>query len=154
MRKFTWNRKWWPPPVFLPGKFHWQRSLVGCTPWGHKEWTWLSDWACKACTFKEGPHPQMYREWLWMEHLGAVGKVAEKLCHASPGLCSSFRGDLDSITCFWKILWLLAQDRLTAYKCLNQGTQTLKVYRSSPTGKRSHEDSIYRFSADETSYMV
>ena len=22
-------------PVFLPGKFHGQRSLEGCTPWGH-----------------------------------------------------------------------------------------------------------------------
>ena len=23
-----------PPPVFLPGKSHGQRSLVGCSPWG------------------------------------------------------------------------------------------------------------------------
>ena len=22
-------------PVFLPGKFHGQRSLEGCSPWGH-----------------------------------------------------------------------------------------------------------------------
>ena len=22
-------------PVFLPGKFHGQRSLAGCSPWGH-----------------------------------------------------------------------------------------------------------------------
>ena len=26
-----------PAPVFLPGKFHGQRSLVGYSPWGHKE---------------------------------------------------------------------------------------------------------------------
>ena len=26
-----------PTPVFLPGKFHGQRSLVGYSPWGHKE---------------------------------------------------------------------------------------------------------------------
>ena len=26
-----------PTPVFLPGKPHGQRSLVGCSPWGHKE---------------------------------------------------------------------------------------------------------------------
>ena len=26
-----------PTPVFLPGKLHGQRSLVGCSPWGHKE---------------------------------------------------------------------------------------------------------------------
>ena len=32
-----WNRKWHPTPVFLPGKFHGQRSLVGYSPWGLKE---------------------------------------------------------------------------------------------------------------------
>ena len=26
-----------PTPVFLPGKFHGWRSLVGCGPWGRKE---------------------------------------------------------------------------------------------------------------------
>ena len=24
-------------PVLLPGKSHGQRSLVGCSPWGHRE---------------------------------------------------------------------------------------------------------------------
>ena len=28
VRKITWRRKWQPNPVFLPGKFHRQRSLV------------------------------------------------------------------------------------------------------------------------------
>ena len=32
-----WSRKWHPTPVFLPGKFHRQRSLVGYCPWGCKE---------------------------------------------------------------------------------------------------------------------
>ena len=27
--RFPWSRKWQPTPVFLPGKFHGQRSLVG-----------------------------------------------------------------------------------------------------------------------------
>ena len=31
------RRKWHPTPVSLPGKSHGQRSLVGCSPWGHKE---------------------------------------------------------------------------------------------------------------------
>ena len=26
-----------PTPVFLPGKFHGQRSLAGYSPWGRKE---------------------------------------------------------------------------------------------------------------------
>ena len=34
---FPWKRKWQPTPVFLPGKSHKQRSLVGYSPWGHKE---------------------------------------------------------------------------------------------------------------------
>ena len=44
-RKIPWSRKWLTP-VFLPGKFYGQRSLVGYSPWGcgvgH-------DWAC-TCT--------------------------------------------------------------------------------------------------------
>ena len=31
------RREWHPTPVFLPGKSHEQRSLEGCTPWGHTE---------------------------------------------------------------------------------------------------------------------
>ena len=33
----NWRRKWQPTPVLLPGKSHGQRSLVGYSPWGHKE---------------------------------------------------------------------------------------------------------------------
>ena len=35
--KTPWNRKWQPIPVFLPRKFHRQRSLAGYSPWGRKE---------------------------------------------------------------------------------------------------------------------
>ena len=35
--KIPWRRKWQPTPIFLPGKFHGQRSLVGCSPRGHRE---------------------------------------------------------------------------------------------------------------------
>ena len=31
------GREWLPTPVFLSGEFHGQRSLVGYSPWGHKE---------------------------------------------------------------------------------------------------------------------
>ena len=34
--KIPWRRKWQPTPVFLPGKFHGQRSLVVYSLWGHK----------------------------------------------------------------------------------------------------------------------
>ena len=40
-----WRRKQQPTPVFLPGKFHGQRSLVDYSPWGCKE----SDTTEHAC---------------------------------------------------------------------------------------------------------
>ena len=33
--KISWRRAWLPTPVFLPGEFHGQRSLLGCSPWGN-----------------------------------------------------------------------------------------------------------------------
>ena len=36
VRKIPWKRRWHPTPVFLPGKSHGQRSLVGYSPWGCK----------------------------------------------------------------------------------------------------------------------
>ena len=35
--KIPWRRKWQPTPVFLPGGFYGQRSLVGYSPRGRKE---------------------------------------------------------------------------------------------------------------------
>ena len=35
--EISWGGEWQPTPVFLPGKSHGQRSLVGYCPWGHKE---------------------------------------------------------------------------------------------------------------------
>ena len=36
-RKILYSREWQPTPVFLPGKFHGQRRLVGYSSWGCKE---------------------------------------------------------------------------------------------------------------------
>ena len=33
--KIPWGREWLPTPVFLPGEFHGERSLVSHSPWGH-----------------------------------------------------------------------------------------------------------------------
>ena len=37
MKLCIWRRQWHPTPVLLPGKYHGWGSLVGCSPWGHKE---------------------------------------------------------------------------------------------------------------------
>ena len=35
--KIPGRRAWQPTPGFLPGESYGQRSLAGCSPWGHKE---------------------------------------------------------------------------------------------------------------------
>ena len=53
LRKIPWRGKWQPTPIFLPGKSHGQRKLVGYNPWGLKrvghnlatkqqqQWSWI-----------------------------------------------------------------------------------------------------------------
>ena len=42
--KILWRKEWLPTPVFLPGEFHGQGSLVGYSHGVAKGQTWLSDW--------------------------------------------------------------------------------------------------------------
>ena len=37
VEKTLWRREWLPTPVFCPGEFHQERSLVGYGPWSCKE---------------------------------------------------------------------------------------------------------------------
>ena len=37
--EIPWRRKWQPTPVFLPGKYQGQRSLVGYSPWDRESQT-------------------------------------------------------------------------------------------------------------------
>ena len=48
--RIPWRRAWPPTPIFLPGKSRGQRSLVGCNPWGCKEW----DTTEHACASMQG----------------------------------------------------------------------------------------------------
>ena len=48
------RRKWQSTPVFLCGEFHGQRSLVGYSPWGHKQpdmTEWLTLNMCEGSSF-------------------------------------------------------------------------------------------------------
>ena len=51
------RRQWHPTPVFLPGKSHGWRSLVGCSPWGREE---SDDWATLLSLF---PFMHWRRKW-------------------------------------------------------------------------------------------
>ena len=45
VRKIPWQKAWQPTLVFLPGKSHGQRSLVGYSSWGHKELETTEGWS-------------------------------------------------------------------------------------------------------------
>ena len=52
IRKIPWRRKWQSTPVFLPGEFHGQRSLVVYSPWGHKELDMTERLTLMLCTHR------------------------------------------------------------------------------------------------------
>ena len=67
IRKIPWRRKWQPSPVFLPGKSHGQRSLVGYSPWG-----------CKELDMTEHIHTQIIYHQLslwWPKRMGSVSPL-------------------------------------------------------------------------------
>ena len=52
--KNSWRREWQPILVYLPGESHGHRSLVGNSPWGHKQWATtelLNNWTCLVNEF-------------------------------------------------------------------------------------------------------
>ena len=54
------RRQWHPTPVLLLGKSHGRRSLVGCSPWGHKEsdtTEWLSFHFSPSCIGEGNGNP-------------------------------------------------------------------------------------------------
>ena len=56
---FSWRRKWQPTPVFLPGKSHGQRSLVGYISWGCKESNTTEQLSIPAFFLVQISHPCM-----------------------------------------------------------------------------------------------
>ena len=53
--KIPWRRAWQLTPVFLPGKSHGQRSLVGCSPYRHTKYrTWLKQLSTHDCLTRVG----------------------------------------------------------------------------------------------------
>ena len=65
---FLNKRQWHPTPVLLPGKSHGWRSLVGCSPWGPKSQTQLSNFTFTfslSCIREGNGNPLQCS---WLEH--------------------------------------------------------------------------------------
>ena len=62
-----WRRKWQPTPVLLPGKFHGWRSLVGYSPWDHKEsdTTERLNWTDWTVAYQAPPSMGFSRQEYW-----------------------------------------------------------------------------------------
>ena len=103
VRKIPWRRKWQPTPVFLPGKSHGQRSLVGYSPWGHKRVG--HNWATKQQWFK----------WVF-QHVATLSWAAW-FCKQACLIHSAFSSQQipvevpswrpQTIVLYWGILWSL-----------------------------------------------
>ena len=93
VRKIPWRRNWQRTPVFLPGKLHGQRSLVGYSPWGRRvrhdsatehalmHWQghnwYLAYWGQESCKCPTTPRPASTTELPGPNTDSAQG---EKLC--------------------------------------------------------------------------
>ena len=98
MKEIQETRVWflgWEDPleesmaVFLPGESHGQRSLEGCSPWGHKrvrlDW---NDWACPD----------------------ELSKIPWRCQFPFPHLCSSTMLEWSSLAQPWTIAWVQKSD--------------------------------------------
>ena len=73
IRKIPCRREWQPTPVFLPGKSHGWRSLVGPNPWSHEE-SDMTERLTHSSPEKEVRCPRIIADNLAAVGLG-VGKV-------------------------------------------------------------------------------
>ena len=113
--KIPWRKEWQPTPVFLPGEFHGQRSLVGYSPWSRTK----SD-TTERLTHTEAPlslfnvvfHPAFKHETseLFSQNTCEVGRFLVKRStrvSANPGQSSTAHVGLpalplrSSALCFW-----------------------------------------------------
>ena len=116
VRKIPWRRKWQPTPVFLPGKSHGQRSLMGYRPWdcrvGH-DWV-INTFAFTLNILYVGPvsHFTWKEPKIWSQHNYILGRpeipfflvyTVSNLCLC---LCCCLHVILLNIFFGWRMLFL------------------------------------------------
>ena len=98
VRKILWRRIWRPTPVFLPGKSHGQRSVVGYIPWGHKESDMTEQLHFNSSSSRVG----LLRGLGWVENLHSFNMVSGNLM----SFCDSF--NLAPGGLLEELLWFLS----------------------------------------------
>ena len=101
VRMIHWRREWLPIPVFLPGKFHGQRSLASHSPWDHKESDKTEYTHTPTCTHT---HTQTHKVILLFRHQPQVQVVTSLSCYKSEVPTTFFLGSINLLE--WLIkLW-------------------------------------------------
>jgi len=75
--KMPWKREWLPTPVFLTGEFHGQRSLMGYSPWGHKESVTVNPKRNQSWIFTGRTEAEAPILWPPDANNGLIGKVPD-----------------------------------------------------------------------------
>ena len=109
--KILWRMKWQPIPVFLPGKSHGQRSLVGYSPLGRKE----SDTTEQLhFDFDFRVQRLAYRDWQWAnrqeELLTGRERGGERWYNWRIVSSRKWRASCSftHVWCWWHRFWFLA----------------------------------------------
>ena len=88
VRKIPWRRKWQPAPVFLPGKSHGQRSLVGHSSWGHEELDMIKHTHTQNLSNLADPFSQLFWILIWSCDLFSFWPMAFGVVLGVPPLSS------------------------------------------------------------------
>ena len=114
--KIPWRRKLQPPPVFFPGKFHGQRSLASCSPWGPRE----SDTA--ECTHTVDS-PAFIKYLLCSWHLRALIRLGIDQTHVASfcmrGFCPAVKPSFQ---------WVWSRERLVYVLILKRYVYILNIF--------------------------
>ena len=95
-----WSRKWQPAPIFLPGKFHGQRCLVGYSPWSCRvRHNWVT----------EQKQSVIKRPWFY-----SVSKLYLSLCH--PMACNM--PGFPVLHCLWSLLKFMSTESVLLFNRL------------------------------------
>ena len=94
--KIPWRSVWPSTLVFLPGKFHGQRSLTSYRPWGHKELD-TTEWITHTHTHTHTPlccyHIDVALWWtFWLSPGEGNGNPLQYFCLGNPRYREAWRG--------------------------------------------------------------
>ena len=104
--KIPWRRKWQPTPVFLPGESPGRRSLVGYSPWGHKE-SDTTEPLHLLCQWAQLCDLLVFRVCICLPHLSFLVFSASLFLLKGSFLVLSVKHAIPLFGSFWGFVWFV-----------------------------------------------